>query len=689
MNKLIVPLLFPCAIVYCVYLLLSIVGITTTLNADLPDLWTPGYVWPVLIHSFYGLLLFASILASGTTVLHLSSRRFKLDDNDVRILGIPAGLLVCLGASLIAQLGMVGQLLAVLAITGAIIYYGLRTHATRRVSNQYIALVIILAIAMGAVFAFIWKPTIESHTGSMGAADTTIFSGWYYSLKAGIYPFYTLGSEGEVNGYGYFNNLHTFFALGMDFLPHFNIYLFNMAGISTFFVLSTVYMLRALSLYRNSIGCEPLAPISKVLVTVLFIAASRHPSWIVESPPVAFMTPITLAVLYSVLRAGNNVVRLGLALALAVVGSALSKVVTLSILGAYTGVKLLQQILRSANLFYLILLGVLSCLIAGYILYMLQSFAPQFATDWEPGPAFWSKFQDKGWGQFHKVVPKLFKDLGLVVIVGGVFALKDIALLAAAVLAVITNFIFPFLFTATPASLLILVAGYIVAVDSIPKRARWLLLVGATLFLPHHWRHDTGSWYPFILWVFTLGIAVYTTLAIESRQAGARPESSGTRWIHVLCALMVLCVTLTALATGSLRVGQKKLELIPLSLHDIWTSTRENSPGNALIFTDQTGDNRGRLSGWNDYSLMAQRQFYISTWSNGPLRYEEAARKERLSNNEAILSGAKAPTDLALSKRYSGYFAVVAKARPVPANFSRIYANSDYALYRIQPDQHP
>jgi hypothetical protein len=686
MDKGIISAFFIASLLYCVLLLLAIIGVTGTLNPDLPNLWTPGYIWPVLIHSIYGLALFFAIIASGTSALRFSASLMQLDNNDIRILCFPAGIFATLCASLVAQLGTVGQACALLAIVGACSYYCVLMRGARLASYQYITLVVVLAIATGAVFSFIWKPTIEQHTGSMGAADTTIFAGWYYSLKTGIYPFNSLGVEGQVNGYGYFNNLHTFYALALDSLPRFNIYLFNMAGLSTFFVLSATYMLRAFYLYRSSIGCEPLSRTNIVLVTVLFAVASRYSSWIVESPPVAFLTPITLAVLYCVLRAGDNFVKLGFALALAVIGSAISKVVTLSVLGSYTGVKLLQRIFREPKPVYFILLGISACIILFYIAYMMKSFGPQFSTDWELGPEFWPRFVDKGWAQFHKVVPKLLKDLGLVIIVAGVFQLKDIALLTAAVLAATTHFVFPFLFTPTPAALLILIAGYIVAVDRIPRRAQFLLLLGSLAIIPHHWRHDPGSWYPLTLWAFTLCIPVYLTLLPGSGAAKVRIDTAEIQWKHALYAMLLVVLTLTALANDKLRIGKKKLELIPLTLNDIWTRTREKTPDNALIFTDQTGDNRQRLSGWNDYSLMAQRQFYISTWSSGPLRYEVDARRERLSNNEAILSGMLAPTELTLSKRYEGYFAVLSKHRVAPVDFTMIYANSDYVLYRIQSD---
>jgi hypothetical protein len=686
MNKRNILLIYLFSTLYCGWLLLSITGVTGTLNPDLPDLWSPGYIWPVLIHSLYGLFLFTAIVTTGVTILHLSAKIIRLDNNDIRILGFPTGMIACLCVAMIAQLGIAGQYIAFLTIIGSFAYYYSLARVTHPFASQYAALVLILAVAMGAIFSFIWKPTIESHTGSTGLGDESMYSGWYYSLKASVYPFYHLGEEGAVSKYS--NQLHTFYALGLDVLPHFNISLFNMAGISSLSVLSIAYMLRGLSLYRSSIDLNPLSQKNIILITMLFTAAARYPSWIVESPPVAFMAPITLAVLYAVSRAGDNVLKLGFALALAIIGSAISKIVTVAVLGSYTGIKFLQWILRHANPVYFLLLGIFICIIGVYVIYMLNSFGPLFLTEWNPGPEFWPRFVDKGWGEFYKVIPKLLKDIGLVLIVAGIWQLKDVALFLASVMAATTHFVFPYLFTPTPAALLILLAGYIIVIDSIPKRAGLLLLLGALSFLPHHFRHDPGGWHPLMLWAFTLGTTVYFTLLVGSYSTTLSANQSNTKWIHVLCTLVLVSLTLTSLANGNLRVGKKKLELVPVSLYDIWKNTRENTPEDTLIFTDQTGANRRRLSGWNDYSLMAQRQFYISTPSNGPMRYENSVLQERLSNNDAILSGVLAPTELSLSKRYSAYFAVLSSRKIAPATFKKIYSNSDYVLYQIEIDHH-
>jgi len=320
---------------------------------------------------------------------------------------------------------------------------------------------------------------------------------------------------------------------------------------------------------------------------------------------------------------------------------------------------------------------------------MVQSFGALFLTSWETGPEFLARFDDKGWGQFHKVIPKLLKDVGLILIVVGLWKTRDLALITASLMALATYFLFPFLFTATPATILILVAAYIMSVDGIPEKTERLLLWGALAFLPHHYRHDPGNWYPLALWTLTLGITVYLTLSLgrRSNTTTENPDTFRIKWRHVTGALAIITITLIALGDGSLRIGKKNLELIPTSLYDIWNHTRLTTPANALIFTDQTGSNRRRLSGWNDYALMAQRQFYVVTWSSGPLRHEPGLLEERLSNNTAVLNGNMKPSDLPLSKPYDAYYSVVANGKIRPDNFLKIYENNDYSLYEIRSQQ--
>ena len=55
-----------------------------------------------------------------------------------------------------------------------------------------------------------------------------------------------------------------------------------------------------------------------------------------------------------------------------------------------------------------------------------------------------------------------------------------------------------------------------------------------------------------------------------------------------------------------------------------------------IIFTNQTGDNSDLNGGWNNFSGISGRQFYLSGWFNSPLRYKNEERKKMLEINKNI-----------------------------------------------------
>jgi hypothetical protein len=139
-----------------------------------------------------------------------------------------------------------------------------------------------------------------------------------------------------------------------------------------------------------------------------------------------------------------------------------------------------------------------------------------------------------------------------------------------------------------------------------------------------------------------------------------------------------------AAGMGALRVMfSPNAEVFSPQLRDIWTAVHDRTSPHALIFTDQTGAEQSRLKGFNDYSLISQRQFYISSWVAGPLRLDKDAREERLATNEAVLSGQIEPTSIPLRNSYSDYFAVVSNERVAPSSFELRYRNESFSLYRI------
>ena len=685
MGKTLTILFYVLTGAFCVRIALAMAGFTGAVNAELPYLPAPAYLNPVLLHAVYGVFLFFLIITIGIASLKIAGRYTRLSVDDLNILSFPAGLIVCLAISLLSLQGFGGQLTAGAVLIAALINFRHHLANIPTIPVYMGVFITLLAIAFGSHLAFMWRPATAEYPGAIDLGDITIYTGWYFSLAKSLFPFYNLGAEGELQ-LSYFNNLHNFYALALNFLPRFDIYLFMTASLGTFYIVSISWMLRALLTYRSRLGYKDLSLSHVLMICALFAAAARHPSWIAESPPVIFMVPIILSVVYAVVRAGDKPVSLGFAFVLAVLGSVISKVVSVAVLGSYTGLKFLQRVMHHPKPVHLLYLGVSACAVVIYALYMLWKFGDVFLPLWDPGPDSWHRFQRKGWSEFHRVAPTLLKDLGLVLVVIGTYWLRDRALFIASAFGVFCQFVFPFLFTPTPAAMLVLVAGYILVTRELPQGAGRLILLGAILILPHHFRRDYGVHYMTLLWVLTLGPAVF--IALRSSLALATADIHWRNRSHALMlgtAALALILSLVAVADGDLRLGKKRHKMVSTALYDIWQKTRQLTSPDALIFTDQTGDEPDRLTGWNDYSLMAQRQFYLSSWSVSKLRQDVSSRHQRLAKNEAILSGQLSPVDLTVTRHYDSYYAVVVADRIVPSTFKVVYDNDDYVLYELLP----
>lgn len=683
MNRTLTLLFYLLAGAFCIRLVLAMAGVTGPVNEDLHYIPVPAYLKPVLLHAGYGILLFVAIIGSGYASLSLTARALRLNTDDLNVFALPAGLIVCLAVSLLSLTGTGGRFAAG-AILAATVLGSWRKRKSIPALPAYTAVfTVLLAVAFGSHLAFMWRPATAEYAGAIDIGDLTIYTGWYYSLEKSLFPFYNFGAEGDFV-WSYFNNLHNVYALALNFLPQFDIYLFITASLGTFYILSVAWMVRMLHAYRSSMGYLDLSMSRVLIVCILFVAGARYPSWIAESPPVVFMVPIVLAVMYSVARAEGGPGRLAFALVFALVGSAMGKVVSVAVTGAYTGLKYLQRVVRHPKPVHLVYFLIAASASAIYAAYMIWKFGNYFLPELDVGPESWHRLQRKGWSGFHQVIPTLLKDLGLIVVLAGIFQLRDRALFFACTIGLACHFVFPFLVTPTPTAILVLVAGYILVTREIPKTAGILILIGALLILPHHLRRDPGQHYMTLVWMIALAPAVYLALrtSMENLSAKALRRKSSPALI-LLSSILTVGLSLAAVADADLRLGKKRHLAVSTALYDIWLKTRRLTPEDALIFTDQTGEEKGRLSGWNDYALMAQRQFYLSSWSVSSLRYDARKRQSRLANNAAVLSGTISPATLQLSRFYSSYYAVVTVDQPIPASFKQVYGNAEFALYEI------
>jgi hypothetical protein len=123
-------------------------------------------------------------------------------------------------------------------------------------------------------------------------------------------------------------------------------------------------------------------------------------------------------------------------------------------------------------------------------------------------------------------------------------------------------------------------------------------------------------------------------------------------------------------------------------VRQIWLAVKERTPSDALIFTDQTGIEPTLLGSWNTYAFISARQIFVSNlYINSTTRNNRQHALDLLRENDAVLNGKLRPPQLTLRGRYSGYFAVISRVRPVPAGWVEIFENDRYALYRMPVDE--
>jgi hypothetical protein len=119
-------------------------------------------------------------------------------------------------------------------------------------------------------------------------------------------------------------------------------------------------------------------------------------------------------------------------------------------------------------------------------------------------------------------------------------------------------------------------------------------------------------------------------------------------------------------------------------LKEIWSAVREQTPKDALIFTDEVDETENTLGGWNTYAYSGQRQLYLSSYVTiFSLRNDKQTLREILSINKSVLDGDRSPSDVPTRRKYNSFYAVVSISHAAPAKWRLVFENGRYALYDI------
>jgi hypothetical protein len=509
------------------------------------------------------------------------------------------------------------------------------------------------ALALGiALGVLLHGPTSEEDSHAYG--DLLFYAAKLVSAHESVIPFRDLLVEGDASTY--IEAASTFIGGALDFLPGLDPVLFQAATAPAFLV--------AAFAAGVSVARIRVAPWQVAALAPLAAAVVAYPTWITESPPVAFALPLAFAV-DALVRDRLELGELALAVVVVALGFVLTKGFALVPLTVAAAFALATQHRRELDTRRILRYGLptLAVGLAALVFFVATSawltevlgakFLPADAVD---GLADQLDRRDT------QAVAPAFLVVGELLLAAALArgrAWPQLALMVAAIAG--SWFVGGHGFDITVA-IAIVVALLELARRPELLRAQLPLVVaaGAALAASVVCRDISGVRVGFML-ALLLGAGVLAALAPPRALVP----------IAVAAALGV-GVTAPAISQGPPTLTRED--------HDVWAEVRERVPDDGLVFTSETGPEITGTQGWNYYPGVAGRQVYLAGWSSSPLLVDEAELARRLALNRAVLDG-RDPRTIPLDRSYGSFYAVVESDAP-PA-WRPLYANERFGLYEI------
>jgi hypothetical protein len=621
------------------------------------------------MHLLLGLILTAVVFAAGAGLSLLVGRRDPpLDDLILRAF-LPGTLFLGAAAAVTVYVPF-GEWVSISMIAGSLLplmrYRPSQVIARRAATG--LALVLPACLLLASMLALTFHgPT--SKIGGSTIGDQPMYLHAAIALLKQFAPLRNLGFEGATLGYG--NMLPPLFMAALLPRRWFDPFLFMNGSLVVMTILSLGLMLTMLdSVWR--VGKSGLSGAPLWFVGALVTLAPRYPSWIAESPPVAFALPIIVSTVYVWRNARHDLVELGKALSMAVIGSAISKVVIFNVLVPLPLPDLVRTVVWRIDRRIVIFGCIATTAVAIYVGIMLVAYLPEYF----PYISL-SRYQ-------RRFV--LLRACAAVLLAITASKMGMPGLTIAAWIGIGSYLILPFLFDATLMTLMMIMALALIEEPARLTRS-WRTLSAALLMLvPFPWFSDPGSHTITIAWGLTASFVVAAAIFVPAGHCSAVEPRLWQRDAAAGLAIM-LAVILPIFALGILPTRAIPLNatyIFTPEMRDIWLAVRDRTPSDSLIFTDQTDSTESRLGGWNDYALISERQFFVVSWAGyPPLRHDPAKRAEALRENSDVLSGKLRPCRLHLSQWYSEYFAVISASHPAPPDAVLVYQNAHYRLYQL------
>lgn len=543
--------------------------------------------------------------------------------------------------------------------------------------------VLVFALTLGVA----WHgPTADLAGSPMG--DLVGYVAKLYSLKVSLVPHPDLLVEGVGQG-DYTRIVPSLIGAVLAHLPGFDAFLFYAVTCSAFFLLSVGLAIRFWCQGNVLSGTEHGVVSALWLIVVfplLLLSSVAYPSWIVESPPVAFAVPLGFGVFALAHDRRISTVRFMVLTAAFVVCTFLTKVFLLIPFVALLGLSLLAErwddFGTRPKLSLVALIGIL--IVAGYVAYMAISYR------WIYG-LFPLRFSPVTvWLDNNRSLAGVLAVAGQLLLVAGAMQISPMFPMG---LALISSILASWTLSASTdiivGVLVVFTALMVLRSPSVLRRGRLMITMAGVLLALSTWAREVhGDRITFVLFS-TMAMSIVILLpdvAIRSSLKLKNIVSYLTRFLSGMGA-SGLAVILVGVLGGQIGASHGRTGIFTPDDYDIWHKVKTLTPPDALIFSDFTGVNIDMRHGWFSYSGISGRQMYLGGWYAGPLHAEDPAtiaeRLKCLRQNELVLSGVSAPQSLTLSRHYSSYFAVVEKERDMPETFRLLYSNSSWALYEI------
>ncbi len=637
-------------------------------------------VQSIILHTLLGFAIAGLAFAAGCGLVIGFSRGRHPKLSDLLLRAFLPGVLVVLAAALVAVSIPHGRVTGLLIC--AAVALPLASYRPDREALVDVFRVLLVSLPASFLAATVMGFRFHGPTATLSGApmgDTTIYVGLANTMVNRLFPLYNLGAEGFHQFYGNTGTALVAAAL----LPYkwFDPYLFFATSLVALTLLPIGALLLQLGRSARARGEPRLGRFDCLIVGGLIFGAFRFPSDMVGSPPFAFFIPVVFSTVYFWSISSGSIRSLEGSVVTGVLGSALSKVVSVVVLLPLALPDLATIFFRKAGRSQIVVVGAGAFFLLFYAAVLLATYLP-----------FFSKFGGFGPQSVNSILIyhapldlpfacALARDLGALVLAIAVTGTRLPGLILGVWAGVAAYLVMPFLFyTSLTAAALTTALVYVVRPLNFVAQRR-ALFIAAVLLIPSTVFNEPGGTFVVVAWFMAVYAVLYASLF---RGEEAIHRSSWDRHARPAGLLAALCaVLLWGAATGSIHVGPDTFLFTP-DIRDIWLAVKQRTPVGSLIFTDQTGPTESRTGGWNDFALAAQRQFYIASWTATTLRFDAALRAARLNHNEAVLDGREMPSSLQLSRSYDGYYAVLAMSRDPPPGATLIYENASYRLFRIR-----